>query len=171
MRITLGGLPGSGTTTVAHSLCRRLNLDLISAGMIFRAKAEEMGISIEELSVLCEKDPKIDEFIDKTQKKIVMETEDVLVESRLSGFIIDAELKMWLKAPLEIRSRRVASRERMKLKDAIEEISKREESEMRRYRRYYHIDLEDTSVYDLVIDSSRFDAESIVKIIMAAVDI
>ena len=41
MKITIGGLPGSGTTTVSRILSEKLNLEWISAGKIFRELAKE----------------------------------------------------------------------------------------------------------------------------------
>jgi len=36
MLITLSGLPGSGTTTAARIVCRDLDVEHVTAGMIFR---------------------------------------------------------------------------------------------------------------------------------------
>ena len=46
-----------------------------------------------------------------------------------------------------------------------QEILAREKSEAKRYKKYYDIDLKDTSIYDLFIDSSNKTPEEIVKII------
>jgi cytidylate kinase len=173
MRITLGGLSGSGTSTVASLLCKEVGLGLISAGDMFRREAKARGISISEFGVLAEKDAAIDCAIDERQKDEAMRKENVLVEGRLSGFIINvnADLRVWLKAPLEVRLERVAAREKISVDVAMEEIKRREESELSRYKRYYGMDIEDLSAYDLVIDSSRWESSSVVKIIMTAISL
>ena len=50
MKITISGLPGSGTTTVAKLLAERLGYKLISAGDVFRKLAMERGMTLEEFS-------------------------------------------------------------------------------------------------------------------------
>ena len=42
----------------------------------------------------------------------------------------------------------------------------REKSEVLRYKKYYNIDLEDISIYDIVIDSGDKTPEEIVDIIL-----
>jgi len=49
------------------------------------------------------------------------------------------------------------------------ETRTREESEARRYKMYYNIDINDLSAYDLVVDSGRFDEAGTLAIVMAAV--
>ena len=39
----------------------------------------------------------------------------------------------------------------------MQETRIREESEARRYKKYYNIDINDLSVYDLVVDTGKFD--------------
>ena len=57
MIITLGGLPGSGTSTVAKKLADILQLEIVSAGNMFRDMAKEMGISLVELGKMAKLDP------------------------------------------------------------------------------------------------------------------
>jgi cytidylate kinase len=66
-------------------------------------------------------------------------------------------------APIEVRTKRIAEREGVTEELALEEILNREASERNRYQAIYGIDLDDTSVYALVIDSSKLPPESIVE--------
>jgi len=43
---------------------------------------------------------------------------------------------------------------------------KREKSEEKRYKKYYNIDIKDTSIYDIIIDSSFKKPEEIIEIIL-----
>lgn len=88
-----------------------------------------------------------------------------MIEGRLSGFLVDADLKIWLKAPLEVRARRIAKRECKSVEKAMEETSEREECERERYLKYYDLDVKDLSVYDIVIDSSKWSAQEISEIV------
>lgn len=168
MRITISGPPGSGKSTLAKLLSSKLGMELISVGDIFRKQAEQRCMSLEEFGLLAEKDESIDKKLDEEQKKLAREKDNIILEGRLSGFLVNADLKVWLKAPLEIRGERIAQREGKTVAKAMEETSEREECERERYLKYYNIDVKDLSVYDLVIDSSRWSPEEISEIVLKA---
>ena len=171
MRITISGLPGSGTTTIANSLASELNYKLISAGEVFRELARSRGQSLENFSKIAEQDPEIDQYIDKLQKEKAEKEENVVVEGRLSGWMINNALKVFIFANPEVRYARIAGRENKDVKIAREETIRREEYERRRYTKFYGINYDDWSIYNLVIDSGCFEAKKIVKIIKWAVEL
>jgi len=171
MRITISGLAGSGTTTVAELLSKELSMDVISAGEMFRAIAKEKSLQLGEFNKLAENNDDFDRGIDEKQGEEAMKRENVLVEGRLSGFFVPhADLKIWLKAPIEIRARRVAGREGMAYEEALAAMKNREQSEHKRYDQYYGINLDDLSIYDLVMDSSRWRGNGIVETILVAIE-
>jgi len=169
MRVTISGLSGSGTTTVADLLSKELSMDVISAGEMFRAIAKEKSLQLREFNKLAENNDDFDRGIDEKQGKEAMKRENVIVEGRLSGFFVPhADLKIWLKAPIEIRARRVAGREGIAYEEALSAMKSREQSEHKRYEQYYGINLDDLTIYDLVIDSSRRSERDIVEMIIKA---
>jgi cytidylate kinase len=171
MRLTISGLPGSGTTTVAKLLSHEFELELISAGEMFRRIAKDKKLQLDQFSELAENNDEFDRQIDEMQSKEAMKRENVIIESRLSGFFVSkADLKIWLKAPSEIRASRIAGREGIAYEDALSTMKDRERSEHKRYEQYYGINLDDFSIYDLVIDSSRWNEKDIVAMIKVAVD-
>jgi cytidylate kinase len=167
--ITISGPPGSGKSTLSKILSARLGVELVSIGDIFRKLAEDRCMSLEELGLLAKCEEDIDLKIDEVQKKIAKEKDNIILEGRLSGFLVDADIKVWLKAPIEVRAERIARRECKSTSCAITETSEREECERERYLNYYNIDLEDLSIYDLVIDSSRWSPEEISEIVEKAI--
>lgn len=170
MRITISGLPGSGTTTVAKLLSRELSMELISAGEMFRQIANEKNLKLEQFSKLAENNDDFDRGIDEKQGEEAMKRPNVIVEGRLSGFFVpDADLKIWLKAPVEVRAKRIAGREGIAYEEALYAMKNRERSENMRYEKYYGINLDDLSIYDLVIDSSKWSEKDIVAMIKVAV--
>jgi len=169
MRIVICGLPGSGTTTAARLLSERLRIKMLSAGEVFRRFAKELNLSLEDFSKLAEKDPSFDKRLDEFQRELAMREPDIVVEGRVSAFFIPADLKVWLGAPLEVRAERVARREGVPFERALSSIVERESSEKKRYKEYYGIDLGDLSIYDLVINTAKFNENEVVEIIMAAV--
>lgn len=70
---------------------------------------------------------------------------------------------------MRTRAERIAKREAKLTEDAMQETRVREESEARRYKMYYNIDISDFSAYDLVVDSGKFDEAATLAIVLAAV--
>jgi len=162
MRITVSGLPGSGTTTLAKYLAKTHGFELISAGEMFRQLARERGMSLAEFGALAEKDVSIDAMIDVWQKEVAAEKDRIVAEGRLSGWMVeDADLKIWLHAPVGCRARRIAERDGTDEYTARELALQREESEYTRYLHYYHIDIRDLSRYDLVLNSELWNPEAL----------
>ena len=164
MIVTISGLIGSGKTTVAKLLADDLKFRLVQAGAIFRELAREREMSLIEFSKLAEFDDKIDELIDQRQRELA-KGGNVIVDSRLGGWLIDADIKIWLKASLKERARRVAMREDKDFETALEETKIREISEFKRYKDLYGIDLDDLSIYDLVINTELWSPEVIAQTI------
>ena len=170
MIVTLGGLPGSGKTSVARELASRHGFTIVSAGEQFRRLAEERSMTLQEFGELAEKDSSIDLAIDARQKDLAAQYEKALVEGRLAGLTIDADLKVWLKASLDVRAQRIAAREEIPVGRAREETVTREACEAARYKAFYGIDPNDMAGYDLIIDTGPWDANGVVDIISAAIE-
>lgn len=170
MRITVSGPPGSGTTTLARWLSARTGFQLISAGEVFRGLARERNMDLATFGALAESDPAFDRLIDERQREIAEGTDDIVVEGRLSGRMVsNADLRIWLQAPLPVRVRRILEREAgADIAAAERETAEREACEVRRYRQYYGIEIGDLSVYDIVLNSERFEVEVLGAIVMAA---
>jgi CMP/dCMP kinase len=167
MIITVSGSPGTGTTTLARALAAELGLSWVNSGELFRKIASEKNISVKEMNRLAEKGPEIDYRIDDAQKAFAKDGQGVF-EGRLSGHLLPADLKVLLKTDLRTRADRIAKRESKLVEDAMHETRIREESEARRYKMYYNIDISDFSVYDLVIDTGRFNESGTFAIALAA---
>ena len=167
--ITISGLPGSGTTTVAELLQKKLGWKHVNMGKIFRELAEEHRMKLQEFEEYCEENPQIDREIDKKQEKILMEG-NVILESRLAGWIAHIKkipaLKVWIDCEEEERGKRRINREGGDFFEKKREMKEREESEKRRYKKFYGIDLDDKSIYDVIIDSTNLKPEEIVKKIL-----
>ena len=171
MKITISGPPGSGTTTVARRLSEKLGIPLISAGEVFRQLAMERGMTLEEFSKLAETDPEIDNLVDQRQKELSLEYDSGIFEGRLSGWMIDADLKIWIYCKADIRYERIAKRENKPIEVVRAETKLREESEKSRYLKIYGINIGDLSVYHLAINSEKFNPDQIVEIILKALEL
>ena len=169
MIITISGAPGTGTSTLARSLSAELKLRWVNSGNLFRKIAAEKNISVKDMNRLAEKGPEVDYLVDDAQRSLAKDVSGGVFEGRLSGHLLDADLRVLLKADLRTRAERIAKRESKLIEDAMAETRAREESEARRYKMYYNIDINDFSAYDLVVDSGRFDEAGTLAIAMAAV--
>jgi len=162
----VSGLPGSGTTTASELLSEETGMDLLSTGEVFRKMAMEREMNLEEFSELAERNEEIDKKLD--QRMVEKAKKGMILEGRLTGHLLERSekdaYKVRLEAPLDVRIERIADREEVKDKDALKKrVVKRERSEKKRYQEYYDIDIDDISIYDIIIDSESNNPESIVR--------
>lgn len=173
MIITISGSIGSGKTTVANEISKS-GFTHISAGEIMRRMAYESKKDILEFSKEAEKNFEIDRRIDAEQKRIaeeeILNNRNCVVEGRISAYLINSDLKIWFYAPLKMRAERVSEREKCDLNESLKRITKREKSERIRYKKIYGIDLEDLRIYDLVLNTSKWDVQGMLKIVRDAVE-
>ncbi len=173
MRITVSGLPGSGTTSLARNLASILQTDLISAGEVFRQMAQEHGMELSEFGRLAASDPSFDLRIDERQKEIALAHDNIIVEGRLSGwFVPEADLKIWLYATLACRVTRIQTRDAIETPESAAQMTREREScEAVRYKTYYGIDIADLSPYSIALNSEIFSVEELCSIVCAAIEV
>lgn len=171
MRITVSGLPGSGTTSLSRYLAERHGFTMISAGEVFRQLAKEHNLELAAFGRLAEEDPSYDKMIDARQKQIAEERDNIIVEGRLSGWMVpQADLKIWLFAPIGCRIQRIAFRDQVPDPATAEHLTlEREQCEAGRYRSYYDIDINDLSIYHLVLNSEHWGVEGLGAIVDTAI--
>jgi len=172
MLITVSGPAGSGKSTLAGNLADALEYEHVSGGDIFRSLAEEREMTPLELNKAAEEDDQIDRDLDRRLRDIAAERDDLVLESRLAGWMAGeyADIKLWLTAPLDARAGRIAEREGKSVEQARTETEERSQSEAQRYADYYDIDFTDLSIYDLAINTARWDPDGTLSIALHAVD-
>lgn len=169
--ITISGPPGCGATTVARELADALNYDYVNGGQMFRDLADERGLTLNELLEQAGSDDTLDRSLDARIQRIIDQhsftTTGLVIESRLAGWVAgdDADFKLWLDAPRDIRIERTKYRS-----DEDLELRERESNEIARYEQYYGIDLRNTRFYDLHINTARWAPEPIVDMVMTSLE-
>ncbi len=171
MLVTISGLPGSGTSTLARRVADALALDHLDGGQVFRSMAAEQDVGLAAFGARAESDPAIDLELDARLAGRGA-AGDVVLESRLAGWIATHEglaaLRVWVACDADERARRVAGREGTDPDRARGENDAREASEAQRYRSYYGIDIADLAPYDLVLDSTATDVATLVERVVGA---
>ncbi len=175
MKITLAGRPGSGKSSVAKELARRMGVRHISAGDFMREMASERDVSVHVFSKMAEEDPAIDRAIDE-RSRVIGETEAAFVlDARLAWLFVPDSYKVFLDVDLDVAARRIygdtrhSENENVDLDQTRANTRARTDSETKRYAMYYGVDYLDSANYDLVIDTSHRSVDEVVDMIAAAV--
>ena len=169
MIITISGMPGSGKTTVAKLLAKKLRMKFYSIGDLRGRMAMERGLTLEQLNEIGMKEAWTDREADEYQKKLAEKENDFVIESRLGFHFIPHSIKIFLDVDMVTGARRIFKdqrpdeRKKNTLEDAIVAIKKRTESDKKRYKKYYNIDFMDKSHYDMVIDTTRLAPEQVTE--------
>lgn len=181
MIITISGVPGSGKSTVAGLVAKKLGFRHYSAGDFMREIAEKRGMSLLELGKAAEKDRSIDRELDERTVQLGKREDDFVMDSRLAYHFIPGSFKVFLEVDATEAAKRVfgdikknkegrrVEKESKTLAATLAAIKKRRKSEELRYKKYYNLNPYDEKQYDLVIDTTKATPDKVVEKVVAAV--
>ena len=176
MRITISGPPGSGKTTACSKLSEVLGLEAVVFGKIFRELAAEKNLTLGELGAIAEKDPAIDQMIDSRILEIARAHPDIILESRLSAYMLTRNgipaYRILLEASPDVRMARVGLREGETLEQATANTLERQKSISKakaNIKANYGIDIDDRSVYDLILNTDNLTPDEVLEKILEGV--
>jgi cytidylate kinase len=168
LKIAISGKSGCGNTTVSRIVAQRLGLSLIN--YTFHTMAEERGMSFEEFYELAQEDRSFDIILDRKQVELARAGNCVL-GSRLAVWLLEeADLRVYLDAPPEVRASRISSREGGSLEEKLRQTSRRDRRDHDRYLDLYAIDNDDFQFVDLVIDVEKLDQFQVAGTIVETVE-
>ncbi len=169
--IVISGPPGSGKTTQAKKIAEYFGLRYYSAGMIFREIARERGLTLAELSEIASRDPSIDLEIDRRSYEEALKG-NVVIDGHLTAWIVNelADIRIYVTAPLHVRIKRIALRDNKSIHEAMTETIIREYLQEKRFLEYYGIEIFDTSIFDLIINTENMSPEETFEIIKAFIE-
>lgn len=154
--VAISGGIGVGTSTLLKNLrfyLEPLGWRLRSTGQLVREYTKE---NVLPLATLVSED--FDKNIEKEVESIFKTSKKNVIEGWLAGFVA-RDIKNTLKVLLvcsdfSLRVDRVANRDRLSIEKAKEYIKKREEENIKKWRRIYgDFDFFSTKYFDLVIDT------------------
>jgi len=164
--IAISGKSGCGNTTVSKRVAQILGCEFIN--YTFRKLAEEEGKSLAEILALAEEDSSWDRLLDSREVEPAQK-QDCVIGSRLAMWLLpNASLRVYLKASPSVRVDRIHAREGGSRDEIAAFTAQRDIRDHRRYKETYGIDTDDVSSANLVIDTERWDAEQIARIIADA---
>ncbi len=176
MIITISGLPGSGKSTVAKYVAKKLNLKHYYIGQILRDMAKKQGKVFQDFYK--EADPEeVDKKVDEYQKKLGIIEDNFIIEGRTSFYFIPHSTKVFLTVDLKVGAKRIFEESKRRkeigsertynsLEEAINDVKDRIETEKKRYWELYHLDHHNLKLYDLVIDSTHLTPTQIGDLII-----
>lgn len=175
--ITVSGSIGSGKTTTANELARRLGYQRFSAGDFMRNLAQEKGMTLLELSKDAEFSKTIDETID-TALRACGDIEHIVIDSRLGFHFIPDSFKVYLFVPDTVAAERIQKdietnplrtvEKETTYESILDALVKRAESEKKRYNDHYGISVSDKENFDLYLSSEHASVDAIVSEIVRA---
>lgn len=168
MIITITGMPGSGKSTVGRILAEQLGYKFYSVGDFRGEMAQKLGLTIDELNKVGEKEFWTDQKADDWQKKIGQTENNVIIDGWLAFHFVPNSFKIFIDVELKFAAHRIFINQRpdekyLDSEEAVaKQISNRLEETRNRFLKYYQVDFLNKDYYDLMIDSTNISPEEVV---------
>jgi CMP/dCMP kinase len=172
MRITLSGDLGSGKSTVGRRLAERLHLPHYSAGTLFREIGQISNLDALQTNLAAENNIDIDTAVDNRTRELDRTLDNFIIDSRMAWHFVSGATRVYLSASPETAAKRIASdttrasESYASLAQALASLERRRDSEIRRYKKLYSVDITDSANYDLIIITDDADIDDIAGLII-----
>lgn len=172
MIVSINGPAGSGKSTIAKMLAKKLNWPRYYIGGLRREKARKRGLTLAEYNKLGETDPSTDLEVDKYQKKLGETKDNFIIEGRTSWHFIPHSVKIYLDVDKKVGAERVFSELQEKNQrnednnlDSVAKVlvshQNRIKSDNLRYKKYFNINVYNLKNYDFVLDTSKINKDEV----------
>jgi cytidylate kinase len=173
-------MPASGKTTVAMSIAERYNLRYLCGGDMLKEMAIARGYHMSgkdwwdtKTGMQFLEERKISDRSDReVDSRLVREIEGggVVVTSYTAPWLAKTGIKIWLKASVEARARRMALRDNIDYGKALGIVNKRDAENLALYQRIYGFKIgQDLLVFHLIIDTDFLTRASVIEIVSNAI--
>jgi len=174
--ITVGGPPGSGTSTVSRRVANKLDYSRFSSGDFMRSLARERGMSLPEIQKKAEQTAEIDRKVDEKIKNLA-DSNKLVVDSRLAFHFIPESFAVYLEVDLNTAAERIFAEndQREEEGDLVNQsveatknsIIKRLASERKRYKDLYNIDHTNHTHYNVIVDTETKDIPTVTQTVIS----
>ncbi len=170
--ITISGKPGSGKSSTSDRVAELLGYTRHSSGDMVRRVLAKEGMSLEEYNRRAANEHDLDDKVDEELRSL-RNSKDVIVDSRLGFYWIPESFKVYLDLDLEVATARIfkdavnnkkrsaAGEGGSSLPDVARQVRQRMQDEQNRFKTLYGVDPYNTRHFDLVIDTSRHDPQTV----------
>ena len=173
--ISMAGDLGSGKSTVAGMISKKLSYPLHKNGDYFRRLGMEMGMSVTDFNKYAETHPEIDNQIENSARVAADENETLIIDARLGWYAVPESFKVYLTVDIDEAAKRAfddPNRKDSEKFDTVEEqkadLEKRFALENERYFNLYGVHKEDKANYDYVLDTTHLTREEVMEKIIEA---
>ncbi len=174
--VCISGLAGTGKSTLAKKLAQKYKLKYYSGGDALKELAKDEGYnpssrgwweSPEGLSFLKkrEKNLKFDKAVDDKLLEYAQQG-NVLLDSWAMPWLLRTGFKIWLVASVEKRAERIAKRDKIAVKKALQVLKEKEARTKAIYEKLYGFRLgEDFGPFNLVLDTDNLAAGEVFQVL------
>ena len=179
--VCISGMAGTGKSTLAKKLAKKYNLRYYSGGDALKALAADKGYdsssngwweSPEGLSFLEKREENL-EFDKAVDDKLLEYAQQgrVLLDSWTMPWLLKTGFKIWLVASVEKRAERIAKRDRIPVKEALQVLKEKEARTKAIYKKLYGFTLgEDFEPFNLVLDTDNLNAREVFQVLCTVMD-
>ena len=179
--VCISGMAGTGKSTLAKKLAKKYKLRYYSGGDVLKEIAKDEGYnsssrgwweSPEGLSFL-EKREKNFEFDKAVDDKLLEYAQQgrVLLDSWTMPWLLKTGFKIWLVASIEKRGERIAKRDKIPIKEALQVLKEKEARTKTIYKKLYGFTLgEDFEPFNLVLDTDNLNAGETFQVLCMVMD-
>jgi cytidylate kinase len=179
--VCISGMAGTGKSTLAKKLAQKYKLKYYSGGDALKELAKDEGYnpssrgwweSPEGLSFLKkrEKNLKFDKAVDDKLLEYAQQG-NVLLDSWAMPWLLKTGFKIWLVASEEKRVERIAKRDKIAVKEALQVLKEKEARTKAIYKKLYGFRLgEDFDPFNLVLDTANLDAGEVFQVLCMVMD-
>jgi cytidylate kinase len=179
--VCISGMAGTGKSTIAKKLARKYKLRYYSGGDALKELAKDEGYnsssrgwweSPEGLSFLekREKNLKFDKAVDDKLLEYAQQG-NVILDSWTMPWLLKTGFKIWLVASVKKRAERIAKRDKISVKEALQVLKEKEARTKAIYKKLYGFTLgEDFDPFNLVLDTDNLDAREVFQVLCMVID-
>jgi cytidylate kinase len=179
--VCIGGMAGSGKSTLARKLAEKYELQYFSGGDALKALAVEEGYrfvgpgwweSREGMRFLQarENDHRFDEAVDRKLLQMARKG-NVILDSWTMPWLLEGAFKIWLETSPEKRAKRIAGRDKMGFREALNALKRKEKQTKMIYKKLYGFNLgEDFAPFNFILDTNNLESDEVFRVVCMVMD-